>query len=135
MQNTKKDNLSSSVIINKILLAYKKWQIVQKNIPKIHRYSLGIKIDTYFVDILEMINYAQFGEKKTIYLEKAIIQNNILKSLLLILLEIDCIDRDKYIDICKNLEELGKIAYSWKSKYVVNKTTNQKLISGNKSII
>ncbi len=130
MQNLKKDNLSSSIIINKTLSAYKKWQIVQKNIPKIHRYSLGIKIDTYFVDILEMINYAQFGEKKTLYLEKAIIQNNILKSLLLILLEIDCIDKDKYIDICKDLEELGKIAYTWK-----NKTINQKMINGNKSII
>lgn len=130
MQNTKKDNLSSSIIINKILVAYKKWQIVQKSIPKIHRYSLGTKIDTYFVDILEMINYAQFGEKKTLYLEKAIIQNNILKSLLLILLELDCIDRDKYIDICKDLEELGKIAYSWK-----NKTINQKLINGNKNVI
>ena len=116
MQNTKNNNLSSSMIINKILIAYKKWQIVQKNIPKIHRYSLGIKIDVYFIDILEMINYAQFGEKKTVYLEKVIIQNNILKSLLLILLEINCIDRDKYIDICKDLEELGKITYSWKNK-------------------
>lgn len=130
MQNLKKDNLSSSIIINKTLSAYKKWQTVQKGIPKIHRYSLGVKIDTYFVDILEMINYAQFGEKKTVYLEKVIIQNNVLKSLLLILFEIDCVAQEKYMDICKDLEELGKIAYTWKKK-----TINQKLINGNKNSI
>ncbi len=130
MQNTKKDNLSSSMIINKILIAYKKWQLIQKDIPKINRYSLGVKIDIYFINILEMINYAQFGEKKTLYLEKVIVQNNILKNLLLILLEINSISQEKYIDICKDLEELGKMAYSWK-----NKTINQKLINGNKSII
>jgi hypothetical protein len=125
---------TQSVITNKFLNVYKIWQTIQKDIPKINRYSLGIKIDAYFVNILEMINYAQFGDKKFIYLEKSIIQNNILKSLLSVLFEIDSISQEKYLEICKGLEELGKMLYSWKLK-VKNKTTNQNMISGNKKSI
>jgi hypothetical protein len=38
------------------------------------------------------------------------------------------------LEICKGLEELGKMLYSWKLK-VKNKTTNQNMISGNKKSI
>lgn len=129
-----KTNSTSSIILQKFLISYKKWQFIQKDIPKINRYSLGVKIDTYFVNIIEMINYAQFGEKKLIYIEKAIIQNNTLKSLLAILFEIDSISQENYLDICKDLEEFGKMLYSWKIKFK-NKTTNQNMINGNKNSI
>lgn len=125
---------TQSILTSKFLKVYKNWQTVQKNIPKINRYSLGIKIDTYFVHILEMINYAQFGERKFIYLEKGVIQNNILKSLLSVLFEIGSISEEKYLEICKDLEEIGKMLYSWKLK-VKNKTTHQNLTNGNKKSI
>jgi hypothetical protein len=127
-------NSTSSIILNKLLIAYKKYQLIQNSIPKINRYSLGIKIDTYFINIMEMINYAQFGEKKLIYLEKAIIQNNVLKSLLTILFEINSISQEKYLEICKDLEEFGKMIFTWKLK-AKNKTINHDMINGNKKSI
>ncbi len=81
-----------------------------------------------------MINYAQFGEKKQVYLEKAIIQNNILKNLLAMLMELKSITQEKYLEISFDVEELGKMLYSWKIKFK-NKTINQCLINGNKKSI
>ena len=41
------------IIIQKLKFAYTEWILIQKHIPKINRYSLGIKIDEIFIDIIE----------------------------------------------------------------------------------
>ena len=62
----------------KIINAYTYWSNIIRHIPKIHRYSLGIKIDTIFSDIIELVSMAQFSviEDRQKILAKAIAKND-----------------------------------------------------------
>ena len=109
-------NTYSSIITKKILTPYKQWQIEQKHIPKMNRYSLGIKIDSLFVLLIELMQYAQYSDRKIPYLNKIIVEVNVLKNLLLILYEIQGISEKAYIQMSTDIEEVGKMVYAWNKR-------------------
>ncbi len=117
-------NTYSSIITKKILAPYKRWQIEQKHIPKMNRYSLGVKIDTLFVLLIELIQYAQYSDKKIPYLNKIIVEVNVLKNLLLTLYEIQGISEKAYVEMSAEIEEVGKMVYVWNKRLGTQKKTN-----------
>ncbi len=113
----------------KIINAYLYWNNIIRHIPKIHRYSLGVKIDCLFSDIIELSSMAQFSvqEERTEILIKAIAKNDCLKTMLYVLFELKGIEEKDFIELAQKVEEIGRILYGWKNQPIKNiKNTKQR---------
>lgn len=91
------------------------WYKFYQDLPKIHRHSLGQRIDILFVEIIEAISAAGFlsrGEKQP-YVRLAIKKMDTLKVFLLILWETKSFDDKKYIALSVKLDEAGKMLGGW----------------------
>ena len=107
-----------SGIAVKIISAYSYWHNITRHIPKMRRYSLGVKIDILFVDIIELVSLAQFSlkEKRTEIISKAITKNDVLKQMLYVLLELKGIEEQYFIALAPQLEEVGRMLYGWRNQ-------------------
>ncbi|MEK7631818.1 MAG: four helix bundle protein [Patescibacteria group bacterium] len=83
--------------------------------PKLHRYSLGIKVDSIFVDIIEAISWASFlpREEKVPVVRLATRKVDTLKVLLMVLWENGSLVEKKYIALSTELEEIGRMLGGW----------------------
>ena len=74
--------------------------------PKNHRHSLGKRIDTFFVEIIEALATASFlsREKKLPYVCLSIRKVDTLKIFLMILWETKSIDNKKYIVLSEKID-------------------------------
>lgn len=99
----------------KVKNAYVMWAGFYQTLPKIHRYSLGQKIDTLFVEIIEAIAIATFlsKEEKQPWVRLAIRKTDTLKILLMVLWEVKSLDTKKYVALSLPLEEIGKMLGGW----------------------
>ena len=84
--------------------------------PKAKRYTLGQKIDNLTLEILELSIAAGISlrEKKLPHLEKAIVSLDLLKILLRLAKDIQCLDNKKYIQLEESLQEIGRMLGGWK---------------------
>lgn len=82
---------------------------------KDHRYTLGFKVDSLFVEITEILYGAQYAQskQKQLYLEKASFKLDALKFFLQILWEIKGIDNKKYTHLSNHLNETGRMLGGW----------------------
>ena len=94
------------------------WYNYYQILPKTHRHSLGIKIDKFFIDIIETISIAGFlsKEEKRPWVRLAIRKTDVLKVLLMILWETKSLDDQKYIDLSLKIEEFGRDLGGWNGK-------------------
>lgn len=100
-----------------MLALYVEWHgILEKHIPKTLRYSIGIRIDNLFAEVLEEIALAQFSsaQERMMYLTKAISKNDTLKFMLYALYELKGIDEKKLIALSEKADEIGRMLYGWK---------------------
>lgn len=107
-----------SGVAMKIISAYGYWNNIIRHIPKMRRYSLGVKIDCLFSDIIELVSMAQFSlaeERKNI-LTRAIVKNDCLKTMLYVLFELKGIEEKYFVELAQKTEEIGKILYGWKNQ-------------------
>ncbi|MEK7167466.1 MAG: four helix bundle protein, partial [Patescibacteria group bacterium] len=91
------------------------WHGYCQSLPKIHKYSLGQKIDNIFIDLIEAMAIAGFLPKneKLPYVRLAIRKADLMKILLLILWEIRGIDNTKYANLSQPLQEIGRMLGGW----------------------
>jgi len=94
---------------------YLVWISFYETLPKIHKYTLGQKIDTLFVEVIEAISIATFlsREEKLPWVRLAIRKNDTLKILLMVLWEAKSIDNKKYLALSVKIEEIGKMLGGW----------------------
>ncbi|OGF69338.1 hypothetical protein A3C73_01865 [Candidatus Giovannonibacteria bacterium RIFCSPHIGHO2_02_FULL_44_11] len=87
-------------------------------LPKIHRHSLGERIDDLFIEIIEFIAIASFlsKEEKLPYVKVAIRKVDTLKILLMVLWETKSLDNKKYIALSMKIEEIGKMLGGWRGQ-------------------
>jgi len=102
-------------IIQKFVQTYKLWDEFKNHFPKKSRYTLGLKIDSLFIEIIELLFTASYlgKEQKLPYLQKAGGKLDLLKFFLQIAWELKTIDNNKYITLSKQLEEIGKMIGGW----------------------
>jgi len=102
-------------IIQRLVSVYKLWLEFQNNIPKKLRHTLGEKIDSCFLNTIELLLIATYlgKEQKSPYLQKAGNKLDILKFFLQIAWEIKAIDNKKYILLSEQLNEIGKMIGGW----------------------
>ncbi len=102
-------------LLQKVKTAYILWYEYYQILPKPHRYSLGNRVDTLFVEIIESISIASFlpKEEKRPYISIAIRKLDTLKILLMVLWETKSLDNKKYIALSLHLDEIGKMLGGW----------------------
>jgi len=95
------------------------------------RYSLGVKIDCLFSDLVELVSLAQFSarENRVVIITRAISKNDCLKFMLYALLELNGIENKHFIRIAPIVEEVGKMLYGWKNQ--IEKSKENRQISDN----
>ena len=86
-----------------------------QHLPKKSRLTMGSKIDSTFISLMELIFIAGSlsKEKKMPYVQKAIAQLDLLKFFLRVSWEIKSLDNKKYIAISEPLNEIGKMLGGW----------------------
>lgn len=91
------------------------WYGYYQNLPKIHRHSLGQKIDKIFIKIIEALATASFliRQEKLPYVRLAIRKVDTLKIFLMILWENKSLDNKKYIALSIKIDEIGRMLGGW----------------------
>jgi len=102
-------------LLQKIKGVYLLWYGYYQTLPKLHRHSLGQKIDTLFIEIIESVSFASFlsREEKQPYVRFSIRKLDVLKILLMVLWETKSIDNKKYIALSVKIDEIGKMLGGW----------------------
>lgn len=102
-------------VLTKVKSGYLTWHKFYQDIPKIHRYSLGQRIDTLFVEVIEAISAASFlsREEKQPYVRLGIKKLDTLRVLIMVLWETKSLDDKKYIALSLILDEAGKMLGGW----------------------
>ncbi len=102
-------------LLQKLKEVYLLWYDYYQILPKLHRHSLGQRIDTLFVEIIEAISIASFlgREQKQPYVLLAIRKLDTLKILLMVLWETKSLDNKKYGALSIQLNEIGKMLGGW----------------------
>ncbi len=102
-------------IVDGLSNAYKLWHSFLIHLPRLTRYSLGIKIDAIFTDILSLALAAGYAERtnKLAIVKKLSAQFDALKFFLQILWEIKALDNNKYAQLSERLAVIGKMIGGW----------------------
>lgn len=103
------------------------WHGYQNDFPKSLRYTLGEKIDSTFIKILEYLFIASYQSKdaKLSTLRLIVRKNDVLKFFLHVSWELHALDNKKYLAISEKLSDLGKMLGGWK-KGLESKTPSPK---------
>ncbi|MES2006519.1 MAG: four helix bundle protein [Patescibacteria group bacterium] len=103
-------------VIEYTVSVYKLWYEYREHFPKKSRFTLGEKIDTLFVQILELLFVASYQAKdaKLPTLMLAVKRLDTLKFFVRISWELQALDTKKYIALSEKLEEVGKMLGGWK---------------------
>ena len=102
-------------ILSKVKDLYIVWYGYYQILPKLHRHSLGQRIDCLFIELIEGIAIAAFltPVEKAPYVRLAIRKTDTLRILLMVLWETKSFDDKKYILISEKIEEIGKMLGGW----------------------
>lgn len=102
-------------VLQKLVAIYKLWQAYFPHFPKTSRYTLGEKIDSLFVEIVEYIVVASYLSKqeKLPYLKKGLVKLDVLKFFLQVAWEIKALDNKKFIELSEKLVEVGRMLGGW----------------------
>jgi hypothetical protein len=109
-------------VLQKLKEVYLLWFIYYQNIPKTHRYTLGTKVDSLFVETIEGTSVASFLSKKEKlpWIQFSIRKLDTLKVLLMILWETKTIDNKKYIALSVKVDEVGRMLGGWRGQLTKN---------------
>lgn len=105
------------------------WYNYHQTLPKVHKYTLGQKIDTLLLEAIEAIATATFLYKseKLPYVKRAIQKMDTLKIFLLILWETKSLDTKKYIALSVKLEEIGRCLGGWLGQLTKQNSPDKKV--------
>ena len=109
-------------LLAKAKSCYLLWITFYETLPKLHKYTLGQKIDTLFVEVIEAISIATFlsREEKLPYVRAAIRKMDTVKIFLMILWEIKSLHDKKYIHLSVKINEIGKMLGGWQGQLLKN---------------
>ena len=103
-------------VIEHTVSVYKLWYEYRDHFPKKSRYTLGDRIDSLFIEIVELLwsaSYQSKNEKLPTIIE-AIRKVDAMKFLLRIAWEIKILNNQKYTTLSEHLYEIGRMLGGWK---------------------
>ena len=112
--------ISTPPLILKLEVAYVLWHSYIIHFPKVHRYSLGVKIDTLLCEVIQYTSSALFvkKEQKLQYIQKAIQLLDTAKVMLRVAHTIKAFETKQYIALSEKLHEIGKMLGGWHNQVV-----------------
>ncbi|HBD18573.1 TPA: hypothetical protein DCY83_04735 [Candidatus Wolfebacteria bacterium] len=110
--------INNVTIIDHTVRLYKLWQEYLLQFPKTSRYSLGIKIDNLLLEIATLFFTASYAPKdpKLICLIQASKRLDTLKFLIKVAWEIKSLDNNRYAELSKKLDAIGKMLGGWQKQ-------------------
>lgn len=92
--------------------------------PRTERFGIGTRLDSTFLEVLEALRRATYikKEEKIPFLEYAINKTDSLQFFLQLAWEIKLIPNEKYIQLAKEIEEIGRMVGGWR-KGIQKKTS------------
>lgn len=113
---------SNLPVLQKTIEAYKIWHVHYSNFPRLSKFSLGVKIDSLFTDVIELIFLAGYAgaDQKYTFVVRASTKLDLLKFFMQVAWELRCLDHKKYAALSTPLNEIGKDIGSWQ-KYLQTK--------------
>ncbi len=102
-------------LLQKLKNAYLLWFEHYRTIPKLHRHTLGQRIDAILIETIEATDAALFTPRheKLPYVRLAIRKLDAVKILLLVLWESKSLDNRKYIAVSEKMNEIGRMLGGW----------------------
>lgn len=99
-----------------MLGVYKNWYLYRDNLPKKSRYTLGDKIDSRFLQVLDLLYIASYQNptEKLPTLERTLTGIDTLKFILRVAWEVHALDDKKYAVLSEGLNEIGKEVGGWR---------------------
>lgn len=116
-------------LLHKLKDAYLLWFSYYQILPKTHRHSLGLRVDSLFVEAIEATATASFlrPEEKLPYVRLAMRKVDTLKIMLMVLWESDSIKDKQYIAISEKMTAISKMLGGWNGQITKqNSPTNKK---------
>lgn len=110
-------------VVLKLKDTYNIWQNYLTQFPKANRFTIGSKIDVFFLEAIEyafLASYASTPEKQAL-LNKSISKTDLVKIFLQLSWEIKALDNKKYAHLSERFSEIGKMLGGWK-RQLLNKT-------------
>ena len=103
-------------VLGKTIAAYKLWHDWLKNFPKSSRFTLGVRLDQIFLELLELLTIAQYlpKDKKLKSAIKSIRKIDLLKFYLRLCWEMKLLNDNKFRALALKIEEIGRLAWAWK---------------------
>ena len=103
-------------IIQHLISAYKTWHEFLPHTGRDIRYTLGAKIDTLFIETIELIFTASYLSKqqKLPYLQRATSKLDLAKFLLHIMWDMKALDNKRYLALSEKLNDIGKMLGGWR---------------------
>lgn len=116
MYETSLPERKGPAVIEDLLAAYKAWFAYRDHFPKKVRYTLGDRIDSRFIQTLELLTTASYQstQEKLPTLARAVVSLDTLKFLVQIAWELRVLDAKKYEDLAERLRKVGQQAGGWK---------------------
>jgi len=83
--------------------------------PNKDKYTLGKKIDSLILEIIELVFFTANvpKEEKFNILQKTDLKVNLVKILIRLAMEVKALDIKKYIQLQKELQEIGRMLGGW----------------------
>lgn len=100
-------------IFTKLYEFYKALTQAVAAFPKTKRYTLGQKLDTLTLDILELLFSVPLNPNKSFALQKMSIKLDLLKVLLRLAKDNRCLREKGYLVLQANLQEIGRMLGGW----------------------
>lgn len=115
-------------MLDRVKSAYILWFSYLQKLPKIHRHTLGGRIDLLWVEIIEAIALAGFlsRQEKLPYVRLAIRKLDALKILMMVLWETKSLDSKQYIILSEKMDEIGRMLGGWNGQLSKQNSPNMK---------
>lgn len=84
---------------------------------KVHKYSLGVKLENSLLEFLEMVVKANVMENKKYWIQQAMVKFQIIKVFVRIAREINVISKKQYRFASELIFEVGNLLGGWYKKY------------------
>ncbi len=111
-------------VIEHLKSAYKRWIIIERNLPKSERFGLGQKVDFLFTDLLDILQKASFSpiEVKISLLGQSLLTVDSLRFFIQLSWELKLIPSKQFIVMGQEIEEIDRMIGGWR-KGLITKTS------------
>lgn len=98
-------------VIEHLKNAYKRWILIERNLPKCERFGLGQKVDFLFTDLLDILQKASFSpiESKITLLGQSLSIVDSLRFFVQLCWELKLIPSKQFTLIGQEIEEIGRM--------------------------